>query len=85
MLIFLAPRRATLYWLLIILLILLLLLLFICIACCLLHQRGRKYFVEEKERLHGREPMLPKDKQFEEFGKTFVDFFVKKFLEEKNI
>ncbi|CAK5030514.1 unnamed protein product [Meloidogyne enterolobii] len=68
-----SPRRATLYWLLIILLILLLLLLFICIACCLLHQRGRKYFVEEKERLHGREPMLPKDKQFEEFGKTPED------------
>jgi hypothetical protein len=55
------------------LLIVLLLLLFICIACFLIYQRGRKYPVAEKERLHGREPMLPKDRQFEEFGKPSVN------------
>ncbi|KAL3085546.1 hypothetical protein niasHT_037287 [Heterodera trifolii] len=64
-----SPRRATLYWVLAVLLILLLLLFCVCVACCLVYQRGRKYPVAEKERLHGREPMLPKERQFEEFGK----------------
>jgi len=64
-----SPRRARLYWILILLLIVLLLLVLCCFIYLLIRQRGHKYPVAEKERLHGREPILPKDRAFDEYGR----------------
>uniref|UniRef100_A0A914H7F1 Uncharacterized protein n=1 Tax=Globodera rostochiensis TaxID=31243 RepID=A0A914H7F1_GLORO len=59
------PRRPELYW---VIPVLLLLLLCAVTAFCVIYRR-RKNPVAETERLHGQEPMLPKERHFEEFGK----------------
>ncbi|KAI1726468.1 fibronectin type III domain-containing protein [Ditylenchus destructor] len=68
-----SPKRAKLYWILVILLIILLLLVLCCFIYLLARHRGQKYPVAEKERLHGREPILPKDRAFDEYGRIDDD------------
>lgn len=68
-----SPKRAKFYWLLLILLIILLLIVCLCCIYFLVRHCGQKYPVAEKERLHGREPILPKDRAFDEYGKLDDD------------
>jgi neuronal cell adhesion protein len=65
-----SPRSARLYWIIVILLIILLLLVILCVICLLTRHRGQKYPVSEKERLQSREPILPKDRAFDDYCKT---------------
>lgn len=68
-LLILAPKRVKIYWLLLILLIMLILFMLLCVIILLARHRSQKYPVAEKERLHGRESVLIKDKTFNDYGK----------------
>ncbi|KAH7725433.1 fibronectin type III domain protein [Aphelenchoides avenae] len=65
-----SPKHARFFWILGVLLIILMLLVILCIICYITRQRGQKYPVSEKERLQGREPILPKDRGFDDYCKT---------------
>lgn len=67
-----SPMRAKLWWIIIFLIIILLLLLLLCLICLCTRRRGQKYLVAEQERLQGREPILPKDRTFEDYAKRLV-------------
>uniref|UniRef100_A0A7E4W950 Neuroglian n=1 Tax=Panagrellus redivivus TaxID=6233 RepID=A0A7E4W950_PANRE len=68
-----SPMQSRLWWILLIILIILLLLIILCIICLCTRRRGQKYNVAERERQQGREPILPKDRTFEDYAKRDDD------------